>query len=94
MVAESAGEPARRPDRFEEFLASEASDDGAGLRGKEVAMKCVRCRGLMVRDQFYDMLDDSGHFSFRGWRCVCCGNILDPLILKNKRVRSSAMAHA
>lgn len=57
-------------------------------------MKCVRCRGLMVRDQFYDMLDDGGHFSFRGWRCVCCGNILDPLILKNKRVRSSSMAHA
>lgn len=50
-------------------------------------MLCGRCRGLMVRDQFYDLLDDSGHLSFRGWRCVCCGNILDPLILKNKRAR-------
>ncbi len=50
-------------------------------------MRCMRCRGLMVRDQFYDMLDDSGYLSFYGWRCVCCGNVLDPLILKNRRGR-------
>ncbi len=41
----------------------------------------------MVQDHFYDMLDDSGHLSFVGWRCVCCGNVLDPLILKNQRGR-------
>lgn len=55
-------------------------------------MLCIRCRGLMVRDQFYDLLDDSGHLSFKGWRCVCCGNILDPVILKNKRGRHSHIA--
>ncbi len=38
----------------------------------------------MVRDHFYDLLDDSGYLSIRGWRCVNCGNILDPLILRNK----------
>ncbi len=51
------------------------------------AMQCLRCRGLMVQDHFYDMLDDSGHLSFVGWRCICCGNVLDPLILKNQRGR-------
>ncbi len=47
-------------------------------------MRCVRCQGLMVRDHFYDLLDDTGLLSIRGWRCVNCGNILDPLILRNK----------
>ena len=57
-------------------------------------MRCVRCRGFMVKDQFFDILDDSGHLSFYGWRCICCGNVLDPLILKNKRRRHSSHAHA
>jgi len=48
-------------------------------------MQCTRCHGLMVLDHFYDLLDDSGRLSFRGLRCVCCGNVLDPLILKNRR---------
>ncbi len=56
-------------------------------------MQCVRCRGLMVKDQFYDLLDDSGHLSFYAWRCVGCGNVLDPLIWKNKRRRHSAVVH-
>ncbi len=57
-------------------------------------MRCLRCRGLMVKDQFYDLLDDSGHLSFKGWRCVCCGDVLDPLILKNRRVRRDSLANA
>ncbi len=57
-------------------------------------MRCLRCRGLMVQDQFYDMFDDSGFLSFYGWRCICCGNVLDPLILRNKRGRRVPMAHA
>ena len=54
-------------------------------------MHCTRCRGLMVRDHFYDLLDDGGQFSFRGWRCICCGNVLDPLILKNRQIRHSSI---
>ena len=57
-------------------------------------MTCTRCRGLMVRDQFYDFLDDTGRLSFRGWRCVCCGNVWDPLILKNRRLQRSQLSRA
>jgi hypothetical protein len=39
----------------------------------------------MVRDHFYDLLDDTGHLSFGGWRCVSCGNVLDPVIVRNRR---------
>ena len=55
-------------------------------------MRCVRCCGLMVKDQFYDMRDGGG-LSFYGWRCVCCGNVLDPLIVRNQRGRRSFYPH-
>jgi hypothetical protein len=47
-------------------------------------MTCRRCRGLMVFDRFLDVHGDSGHLWFRGWRCVACGDIVDPLILINR----------
>ena len=40
-------------------------------------MQCPRCRGLMVPDQFFDLINDGGYWTFDGWRCLCCGNILD-----------------
>jgi len=52
-------------------------------------MRCARCQGLVVPDLFYDLLDDSGHLALSAWRCVCCGNIVDPIILEN-RLRSQA----
>ena len=48
-------------------------------------MQCPRCRGLMVPDQFGDMQYDGGYWSFQGWRCLCCGNILDPVIIRNQQ---------
>ena len=48
-------------------------------------MPCPRCRGLMVPDQFGDLQYDGGYWSFQGWRCLCCGNILDPVIIRNQQ---------
>ena len=39
----------------------------------------------MVPDQFIDLANDGGYWTFDGWRCLCCGNILDPVILRNQR---------
>ena len=50
-------------------------------------MRCMRCSGLMVTDHCYDLLEGGGPFRIRVWRCLCCGDILDPLILKNRQVR-------
>ena len=55
-------------------------------------MHCPRCRGLLVQDVFYDLLDDTGHLRFNGWRCVCCGNVLDPLSVRNQRVGMKGIA--
>lgn len=42
-------------------------------------MHCQRCNALMAFDKFY------GRESyFFGWRCVSCGDILDPVILLHR----------
>jgi len=46
-------------------------------------MNCQRCHGLMVQDRLYDLQDSDVHCDV--WRCVCCGNLLDTLILLNHR---------
>ncbi len=48
-------------------------------------MRCPRCAGLMVRDIFQDVLDETGAMSFNGWRCPTCGEIMDPVILGHRR---------
>ena len=47
-------------------------------------MKCHRCNGIMVQDIFEDMSDDTGSLSFPGWRCITCGEVLDPVIARNR----------
>ena len=50
---------------------------------KEVnAMKCHRCGGVMTYEKFYGNAED-----FFGWRCILCGEIVDPVILENRHVR-------
>jgi len=46
-------------------------------------MTCTRCGGLMVRDRFYDMLDTD--IGMVAWRCISCGDIVDPVVLANRR---------
>lgn len=48
-------------------------------------MKCTRCKGQMSYEHFQDLEDDTGHFDFEGWRCMSCGEILDPGIYFNRK---------
>jgi hypothetical protein len=52
-------------------------------------MKCQRCDGLMVVDHYIDMEDDSGHLWLRAWRCVTCGEVVDPRIYKHRLIQTS-----
>lgn len=47
-------------------------------------MKCPRCRGIMYAEKYYDYVR-----SFDAWKCVCCGEIIDPMILTNRMRKSS-----
>ena len=38
----------------------------------------------MAQEVFEDLLDDTGSLSFKGWRCLICGEILDPVIANNR----------
>jgi len=42
-------------------------------------MECHRCKGFMVQEKFYGPGDP-----FWAWKCVICGEIIDPLILDNR----------
>jgi len=41
--------------------------------------RCPRCRGLMVAEWCEDLS------SYTGQRCVQCGEVIDPVILQNRR---------
>jgi len=40
-------------------------------------MTCLRCRGLMIEDQFLDMQSQYGQMWARSLRCVNCGHVHD-----------------
>jgi len=55
-------------------------------------MHCVRCDGLMVADSLVDMQESSIPMWMTGWRCVACGNIVDPTILRHRMIQQAGAA--
>ncbi|WP_447969380.1 hypothetical protein [Nitrospira sp. M1] len=51
-------------------------------------MNCPRCQGTMVTDYFLDM-EDSGDVWMSGWRCLSCGEVVDPLILQHREAQQA-----
>lgn len=47
-------------------------------------MQCPRCQGTMIVDDFVDMAT-SGEIWMPGWRCLMCGEIIDPIIESHRR---------
>ncbi len=54
---------------------------------------CVRCGGLMVTEFGLDLFDDTGKLSFLARRCVQCGDLVDPVILKNRHHPTLSVEH-
>ncbi len=50
-------------------------------------MTCQRCHGLMVQDHLLDLEEAYGCLWIEGWRCVSCGDIVDPLIIRRRLVQ-------
>jgi len=48
---------------------------------------CIRCGGLMVTDFCMDSLFCNRETEFGANRCVQCGEIVDPVILRNRGVQ-------
>ena len=54
-------------------------------------MTCQRCQGLMLIDYYIDMQDDQGTHWLKAWRCIGCGEVVDPGILRRRMVRESRL---
>ena len=52
---------------------------------------CTRCGGLMVDDFCMDVLGNIGEAEVAAKRCVQCGEVVDPVILRNRGNRHEAM---
>jgi hypothetical protein len=52
---------------------------------------CQRCGGFMVNDVSIDLMNSTSELDCRTKRCVQCGDILDPVILRNRRIRQESM---
>ncbi len=50
-------------------------------------MECPRCAGRMVSTTYEDINDDTGQIYFPAYRCMICGEVLDPLIMSNRLER-------
>lgn len=55
-------------------------------------MRCQRCQGYMISDHFLDLLNGSGEMDFKGWRCLNCGDITDPVIVRHQQSSGSIPA--
>ncbi len=56
--------------------------------GKSLASECChRCGGLMVSEKVFEL----GAFN---WRCVSCGDRIDPIILQHRREERERAAAA
>jgi uncharacterized Zn finger protein len=52
---------------------------------------CLRCGGFMVKEVSMDLLNSTGELECVTTRCVQCGDILDPVILRNRSIRQQPM---
>ena len=48
--------------------------------------RCSRCDGFLVIVQDFDLLDNNGRQDFVARRCVQCGELVDPVILRNRQL--------
>ena len=52
---------------------------------------CLRCGGLMVNEVSLDLMNSSSELECATKRCVQCGDILDPVILRNRHIREEPL---
>ena len=54
---------------------------------------CTRCGGLMIKEYYTDLLDDTGQIGIMGLRCISCGEVIDPVILRNRVNPTADLVH-
>jgi hypothetical protein len=57
----------------------------------EANMKCERCEGLLLQDDFLDMQETGGMW-LRIWRCINCGHARDSVMVANRQHHALLMS--
>jgi len=70
--------------RLDEFQGEAAT---SAVRDESI---CARCGGLMVNDFSMDLFNSTGELNFAARRCVQCGEVIDPVIERNRRLRQES----
>jgi len=76
---------------FTEKKNGEQLGNHTGSSAVQHRSTCPRCRGLMVQDFCLDVLGNMGESEFAAKRCVQCGEVIDPVILRNRGTRREPM---
>ena len=53
----------------------------------------MRCGGLMVTEYYMDLQDDTGQIGITSIRCCSCGEVIDPVILRNRLNQTPDLLH-
>jgi len=55
---------------------------------------CMRCGGgVMVTEYYLDLQDDTGQIGITVLRCTSCGEVIDPVILRNRLNPTPTLLH-
>lgn len=54
-------------------------------------MNCGRCQGLMLVDHFLDLGAHAGHRWLQAWRCLNCGEVVEPGLATQRRAQRSRL---
>jgi hypothetical protein len=66
---------------------------GPGLVIQRAIGECIRCGGFLVATRYMDLEDDTGQLEFVAERCVQCGDVVDPVIHRNRSKQLLARAN-
>ena len=78
-------------------IASEKKMRGGELLNRAISSavfhesSCARCGGLMVGDFWMERLHSTGGLELTAKRCVQCGEVVDPMIQRNRRLRQDSI---
>jgi len=48
-------------------------------------MNCLKCSGMMNYEAFVSGTAEGSSWAYEGWRCIYCGDIIDPIILRHRQ---------
>ena len=57
-------------------------NDIQSMKVKEAT--CPRCQGFMAPESCFNLNYDAGEMEILAWRCLQCGELIDPVILQNR----------